>query len=205
MPSAHAAPKAKLGHLTEEELKCKSRCLGYHQVSWMLWVNLSFVLEYFYYSAVGCVAIKLVPVFVHLFAPALQEEQCGYCRCLLLGAQPPTCCWAWLEKSLHWKRMSRGQPWNQLVLLHSWAHGTFASHFCAQHNAGAASLPPQHPASAGSSYAGEDWLYWPGLVILVRTPTCAGAACPLCIVVISPTGKYNQWEHSFKAPLSLHR
>lgn len=48
------------------------------------------------------------------------------------------------------------------------------------------------------SYAGEDWLYWQGLVILVRTHTCAGAACFLYIVVISPSGKHNQWEHSFR-------
>lgn len=67
------------------------------------------------------------------------------------------------------------------------------------HSAGAASLFPQHGASAGSrvtlertGYTGEDWLYWQGQVILVRTHTCSAAACFLYTVVISPAGKYSQ-------------
>lgn len=57
--------------------------------------------------------------------------------------------------------------------------------------AGAASLPPQHPTSTN-------------LAILGHTG-CTGEDSHLCwcclildIVVISPTGKYSQWEHSFR-------
>lgn len=166
-----------------KQLKCKSSCLGHYQASWMLGVSLSF----FKYCLLFCCRVCGTKAGTHLWCIPLslhfRKSSVGTVYVSSRVPSLPPVAEPGSKKDSIGKGWVKGckikddGPWNQQVLLHSWAPGMFASEFCAHHSAGAASLPPQHPTSAGSKvmlertgYTGKDWLHWWGLTLVLVLP-----------------------------------